>query len=56
MYIKLQGSTICSYKDQKTAKNHPEVFYKNETPIELRNGSVEKASDYTKKNNVFRVK
>lgn len=56
MYIKLQGSTICCYKDQKSAKNHPDLYYKNEMPIELRNGSVERAADYTKKNNVFRVK
>jgi hypothetical protein len=56
MYIKLNGSTICCYKDQKTAKNHPDSYYKGEPPIELRGGSVEKASDYTKKTNVFRVK
>ncbi|XP_065222380.1 spectrin beta chain isoform X4 [Planococcus citri] len=56
MYIRLQGSTICCYKDQKSAKNHPDGYYKGELPIELRDGSVEKATDYTKKNNVFRVK
>lgn len=56
MYIKLQGSTICCYKDQKSAKNHPEAYYKGESPIELRNGSVERAADYTKKTNVFRIK
>lgn len=54
--MKLQGSTICCYKDQKSAKNHPDQLYKTELPIELKNGSVERATDYTKKNNVFRVK
>lgn len=56
IYVRLQGSTICCYKDQKSARNHPDVYHKGESPIELRDGSVEKATDYVKKTNVFRVK
>ncbi|XP_065563390.1 spectrin beta chain-like isoform X3 [Artemia franciscana] len=56
VYIVLRDASMATYKDQKTAKSTPEVYYKGETPFSIRAGSVEVASDYTKKKSVFRVK
>ncbi|CAH0387321.1 unnamed protein product [Bemisia tabaci] len=56
VYVSIHGTSVCFYKDQKSAKSAPEVYYKGEGPIDLRGGSAEVASDYTKKKHVFRVK
>lgn len=44
------------YKDQKHSKNEPESYYRGEGPVELKDVTVEVASNYTKKKHVFRLK
>ncbi|XP_046383490.1 spectrin beta chain isoform X6 [Ischnura elegans] len=56
VYVVLMGNLIVFYKDQKSYKATPEVYFKNESPVDIRGGSVEIASDYTKKKHVFRLK
>lgn len=52
----VQGTNLAFYKDAKAAKSSPETYFKNETPIDLRCGTAEVATDYTKKKFVLRVK
>lgn len=52
----VRGGQVFFYKDQKTAKATPEAYFKGEAPLDVRGGSSEIASDYTKKKHVFRVK
>ncbi|KAI5737071.1 hypothetical protein M8J76_009801 [Diaphorina citri] len=56
IFVSLRGTLLYFYKDQKSAKSSPEIYYKNETPFELRGGSAQVADDYSKKKHVFRVK
>ncbi|XP_065331438.1 spectrin beta chain isoform X2 [Cloeon dipterum] len=56
VFVVLRVSQLVFYKDQKSAKATPDVFFKGEAPLDLRGGSSEVASDYTKKKHVFRVK
>lgn len=44
------------FKDHKTAKSLPEQTFRGEPSLDLLGGSVEVASDYTKKKHVFRIK
>jgi len=43
-------------QDQKSARATPQVYYRNENPINIRSATSEKAADYTKKRHVFRLK
>lgn len=56
VFVVLRAGQLIFYKDQKTAKSTPEAFFKSEAPTDVRGGSSEVASDYTKKKHVFRVK
>ncbi|KAF4521837.1 hypothetical protein B566_EDAN003711 [Ephemera danica] len=56
LFVVVRGGQIYFYKDQKTAKSTPESYFKGEGPVDVRGGSCEIASDYTKKKHVFRVK
>lgn len=56
VYAAMRGTQLCFYKDAKAYKAAPEVYYKNDSPLELRGGSTQVAQDYTKKKYVFRVK
>jgi len=56
VYVVLRGVQLLFYKDQKAAKSTPDVYFKGEVPMDLRGGSCEVASDYTKKKHVFRIK
>lgn len=56
IYVVVRGTLLLSYKDSKSAKSAPEAYYKGEAPIDLRGGSTEVATDYTKKKHVLRVK
>lgn len=56
VFVCVQGSNLAFYKDAKVAKTSPESYFKGETPIDLRGGSAEVATDYTKKKFVLRVK
>ncbi len=50
----LRSQALLMYKDKKMAMEHPYVL--EELPMHLSESSVEVASDYTKRKNVFRVK
>lgn len=56
VYLVLRNGELAVYKDQKSARATPQVYYRNENPINIRNAAAEKASDYTKKRHVFRLK
>ncbi|CAG0879659.1 unnamed protein product, partial [Darwinula stevensoni] len=56
VYVALHGTSLQFYKDQKSRSTAPDVYYHGEAPLDMTNGSVEVASDYTKKKHVFRVK
>lgn len=52
----MKGPQLLFYKDLKSYKAAPDVYLKNEQPLDLRRGSTEVAQDYTKKKHVFRLK
>nr|CAD7201813.1 unnamed protein product [Timema douglasi] len=56
IYVVLRNNLLMFYKDQKSYKAAPEAYYKNESPVDLRGGSTQVATDYTKKRHVFRIK
>ncbi|KAL1138874.1 hypothetical protein AAG570_008936 [Ranatra chinensis] len=56
IYIVVRGNLLVAYKDSKAAKMTPDSYYKGEAPIDLRGGSVDVATDYTKKKHVLRLK
>ncbi|XP_042895897.1 spectrin beta chain [Parasteatoda tepidariorum] len=56
IYIVLQGKKLFAYKDQRHYKQEPENYYRNEQPIDLRGGTAEVPSDYTKRKHVLRLK
>lgn len=56
MFVCVQGTNLAFYKDAKAAKSSPDTYFKSETPIDLRGGAAEVATDYTKKKFVLRVK
>ncbi|XP_075233827.1 spectrin beta chain-like [Lycorma delicatula] len=56
LWIVVRGTLLLVYKDSKSAKAAPEVYYKGEAPTDLRGGTAEIATNYTKKKHVFRVK
>jgi spectrin beta len=56
VYVVLRGNQILFYKDQKSVKSTPDVYFKGEIPLDMRGGTCEVASDYTKKKHVFRIK
>lgn len=56
VYTVLRGSQLSSYKDQKSYNAAAGIYFKNESPIDLRGGACQIAEDYTKKKHVFRLK
>ncbi|XP_071744788.1 spectrin beta chain isoform X3 [Lepeophtheirus salmonis] len=50
--VVLKGTTLGFYKDQKAYKSSPESI----SPIDLKGANAEIASNYVKKDNVFRLK
>jgi len=56
VYLVLRNGELAVYKDQKSARATPQVYYRNENPINIRSATSEKAADYTKKRHVFRLK
>ncbi|XP_050537659.1 spectrin beta chain isoform X3 [Daktulosphaira vitifoliae] len=56
VFVCIQGTNLAFYKDAKSAKSAPDSYFKGETPIDLRDGSADVATDYTKKKFVLRVK
>ncbi|KAL0280603.1 UNVERIFIED_CONTAM: hypothetical protein PYX00_001846 [Menopon gallinae] len=56
VYVVMKGPQLLFYKDLKSYKAAPDVYLKNEQPLDLRRGSTEVAQDYTKKKHVFRLK
>jgi spectrin beta len=56
VYVVLRSGVLIAYKDQKHFRQEPEVYYRNEGPIDLKGVVVEIAANYTKKKHVFRLK
>jgi len=56
VFVCVVGTNLAFYKDAKAAKTSPDTYFKGEAPIDLRGGSAEVATDYTKKKFVLRVK
>lgn len=56
VYLVLRTTALLAYKDQKHFKNEPEAYYRSEFPVDLKEATVEVATDYTKKKHVFRLK
>ncbi|XP_077522409.1 spectrin beta chain isoform X2 [Amblyomma americanum] len=56
LYLVIRGTTLAAYKDQKHYRQEPESHYRNELPVDLRTATAERATDYTKKKHVFRLK
>lgn len=56
LYCVLRGSKLMFYKDSKTSRATPEIFYRGEPPIDVLGGQASVAEDYTKKKHVLRLK
>lgn len=56
LYLVIRGATLAAYKDQKHYRQEPEGYYRGEAPVDLRTATAERATDYTKKKHVFRLK
>ncbi|XP_032787787.2 spectrin beta chain isoform X4 [Daphnia magna] len=56
VYLTLRQGDLAVYKDQKCARAAPEVYHRNESPLDIRTAVAEVAADYTKKRHVFRLK
>ncbi|XP_075723579.1 spectrin beta chain isoform X2 [Rhipicephalus microplus] len=56
LYLVIRGTTLAAYKDQKHYRQEPESHYRGEAPVDLRTATAERATDYTKKKHVFRLK
>ncbi|KAK6634026.1 hypothetical protein RUM44_004633 [Polyplax serrata] len=56
VYVVMKGPQLSFYKDMKSYKAAPDVYLKNEQRLDLKNGVIEVALDYTKKKHVFRLK
>ena len=56
VYVVMKGPQLSFYKDAKSYKAAPDVCLKNEQRLDLKNGFIEVALDYTKKKHVFRLK
>ena len=54
--VVLKGTEIGFYKDVKSYRTSPEATYRGEVPIDIVGATAEIASDYKKKQNVFRLK
>ncbi|XP_056020665.1 spectrin beta chain-like isoform X3 [Ostrea edulis] len=56
VYVVLNGNFLSCYKDKKIAKQDPSVLIHHEKPISLGGAQCTKATDYTKRPHVFRLK
>uniref|UniRef100_A0A1E1X8E7 Spectrin beta chain n=1 Tax=Amblyomma aureolatum TaxID=187763 RepID=A0A1E1X8E7_9ACAR len=56
LYLVIRGATLAAYKDQKHYRQEPDSHYRGEAPVDLRTATAERATDYTKKKHVFRLK
>merc|ERR1712176_186207 len=54
--VVLKGHRIYFYKDQKSYRSHPEETFKSESPVDLLGGNAEVATDYVKREHVFRLR
>jgi len=56
VYVVLRDNNLLFYKDQKNYRMQPEAFFRGENPVDLRASSAQVATDYKKKQHVFRLK
>merc|ERR1719347_2168491 len=54
--VVLKGTQIIFYKDQKTYRTRPEETFRSEAPVDLLGGNAEAATDYVKREHVFRLR
>merc|ERR1712128_265732 len=54
--VVLKGTQILFYRDQKTYRTRPEETFRSELPVDLIGGTAEAASDYVKREHVFRLR
>ncbi|XP_061173790.1 spectrin beta chain-like isoform X5 [Saccostrea echinata] len=56
VYVVLNGNVLSCYKDKKIAKQDPSSLIHHEQPINLSGAQCTRATDYTKRPHVFRLK
>ncbi|XP_062617852.1 spectrin beta chain-like isoform X2 [Saccostrea cucullata] len=56
VYVVLNGNVLSCYKDKKIAKQDPGSLIHHEQPINLSGAQCSRATDYTKRPHVFRLK
>mmetsp|Transcript_8050 Transcript_8050/g.14759 ORF Transcript_8050/g.14759 Transcript_8050/m.14759 type:complete len:182 (-) Transcript_8050:1263-1808(-) len=56
VYVVLNGNLLSCYKDKKIAKQDPNNLIHHEQPINLSGAQCFRATDYTKRPHVFRLK
>lgn len=56
VYVVLNGNLLSCYKDKKIAKQDPGSLIHHEQPINLSGAACSRATDYTKRPHVFRLK
>jgi spectrin beta len=56
LYTVLSGLTLLFYKDQKHAKADPRAHAKGHTSLDLAGATVQRATDYTKRPHVIRLR
>jgi len=54
--VVLKTHKIYFYKDQKSYRSRPNETFRAETPVDLLGGNAEAASDYVKREHVFRLR
>ncbi|KAL3213972.1 hypothetical protein MRX96_007370 [Rhipicephalus microplus] len=52
----IEGLLMRKHEIQKHYRQEPESHYRGEAPVDLRTATAERATDYTKKKHVFRLK
>ncbi|KAL3319259.1 hypothetical protein Ciccas_002083 [Cichlidogyrus casuarinus] len=55
VYLVLEGSTLSTYRDHRSRKYKPEMYYRNEMPMDLAYAQIYVAADYHKHPFVFRL-
>lgn len=54
--VVLKGTKLSFYKDQKSYRSAPDSTFRGEQTIDVVGGKAERAEDYKKKANVFRLR
>merc|ERR1719158_1001690 len=52
----LKGHKVYFYKDQQSYRSMPNETYRFESPVDLLGGTATAATDYVKRQHVFRIR